>query len=271
MWGSLGSVDEIESALADLDDGAAYWRTVIESVAGAYYRAGRIADLPESLLRLESRLTRHESLVAVYSNLGKYYLWFAGEAEQARDCYERVLELTSEATEKLWATGALYEIQRLQPGQQAPDFSATTVEGQDVRLRDFGGRIVLLNFWAADCGPCRPEMPHLRSIRKEHVDSELALIGISKDSSGERCEQFVEKERLQWPQIWEPFPRLDHRLERVEDYPDQNSIARMYNVWAIPRAFLIGRNGAILKNFLRGDSMVEAVRTAVEGRRDGDG
>jgi peroxiredoxin len=195
--------------------------------------------------------------------LGRYHLWQLGDPERARPHHERILELTTDAVEVLWARGALYEIECLQPGQSAPDVFGTAIDGREVRLSDFRGRVVCLDFWAASCGPCWRVMPHLRAIRKEHADDVLVLIGVSKDSNLEQCTEVIDQEGLNWPHIWEPYPPLQDPLKSVEDCPDEDSIARRYNVWAIPRAYVIGRDGRIVANTLRGADLVEGVRAAV--------
>jgi len=263
MWGALGKVEKLENALPELDSEAGYWSGVIGSLAAAYSNADRLAELPTSLQRLEPRLTRPASRVALYSTLGRFYLWFTGEPVRARACYESVLDLTSDPVQELWARGALYEIDHLQPGHAAPDFSAAGLDGRRIRLRDFRGRVALLAFWSADCGPCWPEMPHLRKVRVEHDDRDLVLIGISKDNDLERCREVVQAEGLHWPQIWEPYPQFDPRSQNADDYA-VGTIARGYNVWAIPRAFLIGRDGRIVSNVVRGEQMIEDVRVALQ-------
>ena len=67
----------------------------------------------------------------------------------------------------------------------APDFELKTVDGRAVKLSDFRGRAVVLNFWATYCGPCRVEMPWLIDLYRQHQSQGLEIIGVSMDDSGE--------------------------------------------------------------------------------------
>lgn len=71
-------------------------------------------------------------------------------------------------------------------GDKAPEFSIRTENGKTVTARDFGGKLLLLNFWATWCGPCRQEMPRLDAFYRSHHDQGVELIGVSADRSGDR-------------------------------------------------------------------------------------
>lgn len=165
----------------------------------------------------------------------------------------RVMELQPDPFAVMEAAGALYEIDALQPGQDAPDFSAVTIDGETIRLTGFRGRIVLLDFWATDCGPCWPEFPHLRTLHTSLPESDFSLIGVSQDHDEELLREVLEQENLLWPRIREPTQWRD----RV---PIFGAVSKLYNVWGIPRTVLIDREGIILAKDLRGDVLVNAVR-----------
>ena len=69
-------------------------------------------------------------------------------------------------------------------GRPAPDFSLATLEGQQVKLSDYRGKAVLLNFWATWCGPCKVEMPWFVDLQKQYGSQGLQIIGVAMDDSG---------------------------------------------------------------------------------------
>ncbi len=114
--------------------------------------------------------------------------------------------------------------------QQAPDIALPTVEGDTFRLSDQRGRVVVLNFWATWCPPCREEIPLFVELQRELGDDGLQFVGVSLDQEG------VDAVR--------PFAR-----EMNVNYPivvDDGSVAPRYGgIRALPTTFLIGPDGAI--------------------------
>src|SRR5215470_7403225 len=81
----------------------------------------------------------------------------------------------------LGAASALAAATPLTPTTPAPDFTLRTLEGQNLRLGEQRGRVVLVNFWATWCGPCRQEMPHLNKLYEKYKSSGFVLLGVNVD------------------------------------------------------------------------------------------
>ena len=114
-------------------------------------------------------------------------------------------------------------------GKTAPDFELETLEGKNVKLSDYRGKKVILNFWASWCPPCREEMPEFQRIYTENSDS-LVVIGVNLQESKENAESFVKKLGLTFPILLDPNAQ-------VKD---------MYNVFTQPVTYFIDANGKIV-------------------------
>lgn len=113
----------------------------------------------------------------------------------------------------------------LEDGAPAPAFEASTVDGRSVDLADYRGDIVLLNFWAQWCGPCRKEAPRLADIHQRWGERGLALVGITNDPES-AIEEFTAEFDHSFPQVAETFEGPIHRAYRVAAYPTKYLVDR---------------------------------------------
>jgi cytochrome c biogenesis protein CcmG/thiol:disulfide interchange protein DsbE len=116
------------------------------------------------------------------------------------------------------------------PRKVAPNFALKDSDGRTVQLADYRGKVVLLNFWATWCGPCKIEIPWFTEFERRHKDRGFAVVGISMDEEG-------------WDAV-RPFVseyRINYRVLMGND-----AVARLYDgVSALPTTFLIDREGKI--------------------------
>lgn len=109
----------------------------------------------------------------------------------------------------------------------APDFTLKSRDGKNVRLSELRGQVVMINFWASWCGPCRQEMPHLEAIHNEYVDYGFTLLGINVDEKQELAEKLLAQIPVSFPILFDP----------------SSSVSKQYNVDAMPTTILIDRDG----------------------------
>ena len=113
----------------------------------------------------------------------------------------------------------------------APDFTLLSLEGRPVRLREFRGKLVLVNFWATWCAPCLHEMPSMEQLYQTFKQTEFVLLAVSMDHQGEGVARpFVDKLKLTFPVL------LDSTLE----------VSRQYSVRGLPTTYLIDPEGLLI-------------------------
>jgi peroxiredoxin/outer membrane lipoprotein-sorting protein len=128
----------------------------------------------------------------------------------------------------------------------APDFELKTLEGEKVKLSDFRGKPVLLNFWATWCGPCRREMPGLVKLYQENRGKGLVVLGLNDEDRG-TARKFCEANNVQ-------FATLDDSALKAH---------RLYRVRSIPSIFLIDKDGKVVK-FFSGAQDYSKLQTALK-------
>jgi len=129
-------------------------------------------------------------------------------------------------------------------GQPAIEFAQNDPDGKPINLSDFRGKVVLVDFWAAWCGPCRAENPNVVEAYKKFKSKGFTVLGVSLDKDKAKWLEAIEKDGLTWPQVSDL------------KYWD-NAVAKMYGVRAIPANVLVGKDGKILAKNLRGDKLHE--------------
>ncbi len=129
-------------------------------------------------------------------------------------------------------------------GAQAPEFAQNDTEGKPVKLTDFRGKYVLIDFWASWCGPCRAENPHVVKAYEKYKSKNFEILGVSLDEPTGRAAwlKAIEDDKLTWTQVsdlkfWD------------------NEAAKLYGVRGIPQNFLLDPKGKIIARNLRGDAL----------------
>jgi thiol-disulfide isomerase/thioredoxin len=126
--------------------------------------------------------------------------------------------------------------------RMAPAFAVTTLDGQHISMDDLQGKVVLLDFWATWCGPCREALPHLRDVAKKFQGQPLVVLSVSLDSDEEKWKKFVAENGMSWAQY--------------RDGGFTSPISKLFGVTAIPHTFTIDAEGVLQDEHI-GDASIE--------------
>ena len=154
--------------------------------------------------------------------------------------FERVFGLFDEAVRNSEMLTEIREEletrQRLSPGRMAPVFSLAQRDGQVLSLADLRGKVVLVDFWASWCGPCRELFPWLKEFYEKYHDKGVEILGVSVDKDVKAWEKALDAEKLPWLHV------------RDEKLPGgKHTASDLYDVTGIPHLVLIDREGKIVK------------------------
>jgi len=111
----------------------------------------------------------------------------------------------------------------------APDFELSDRNGQPVRLSELRGKVVLINFWATWCGPCRKEMPLLEAIHRRYEKLGLTLLGVNVEEDLSDAEEFLRQTPVSFPILTDP----------------ENRVSRLFDVAAMPSTVIVDRAGRL--------------------------
>ena len=151
--------------------------------------------------------------------------------EEAKARFEQFVKMRPEADPDRQRALRYISQPELARARMAPPFVVTTLDGQRVSLDNLKGKVVLLDFWATWCGPCREALPHMQKIAKNFQGQPLVVLSISLDDDEQKWKDFIEKNGMSW---------LHYR-----DGGFEGPISRMFAVDAIPHTFTIDADGVL--------------------------
>jgi len=114
-------------------------------------------------------------------------------------------------------------------GAPAPQFTLTTRAGRDVSLTQYRGQVVMINFWASWCGPCRQEMPLLESIYKKYNKLGFTLLGVNVEPDSKAADDWLKATPVTFPIL----------------YDKESKVSKLYDVAGMPSTVIIDRSGKL--------------------------
>lgn len=110
---------------------------------------------------------------------------------------------------------------------KAQDFTLPSRAGENVRLQELAGQVVLVNFWASWCGPCRAELPKLEELHQKYKDMGVTILGINIDENLELSQRLLKDVEVNFPVL----------------YDFENKVSKPYDISAMPSTFVIDKSG----------------------------
>lgn len=153
---------------------------------------------------------------------------------------------------KLAIIGLLF-LTSLLRAQKAPDFEAKDINGSDIKLADYAGKTVLIDFWASWCVPCRKEMPFLIELYNELKERNFVILAVNVDDDMQKVDKFFKEIKMTpaFPVIFDP----------------ESKLPAIYELEKFPTSFLVDKNGNIVETFAGfTDEHKNKIRSAVEAK-----
>ena len=222
-------------------------------------------DYADELAQFDALLSEHkdektEDVARILFDKGILYLKVFHDTAKATEILNRVQTefpqtgIASKATDIL-ALCARHETAKkiqdtLTPGTKFPDFEVTSLDGKPLSIKNYAGKIVLVDFWASWAPACKRHMPILKKVYEKYHDKGFEVIGISLDNYRDTLDEYLTSQKIPWPQYF-------------DGNGWKNELALQYGVYSIPSTFLVDRSGNLIKKNIRSNVLDTEISKAL--------
>ncbi len=134
----------------------------------------------------------------------------------------------------VWVVSGTLQPRVVKAGDRAPDFKITTDDGRTVTRANFGGKVLVLNFWASWCAPCVSEAPSLEAFERQMGPQGVVVLGVSIDTNEKRYRQFLERFHITFPTARDP----------------EANLSASYGTFLIPETYVIDSTGQVREKII---------------------
>jgi thiol-disulfide isomerase/thioredoxin len=250
-WEAAGEIGDFKAARTEAELMLAQVTSPVDKATAQYllgrtYLAEGIHDKHDGPIVL-AETAFNEALQLRPGNANYIYsdgvaLAYLKRDDAARSRFQEFLKVASRDDIDYARAQRFVDRPELARAKMAPNFRLTTLDGRTLTLESLSGKVVLIDFWATWCGPCREALPHIRQIAKKFDGQPLAVLSISLDSDEGKWKDFVGKNGMTWMQY--------------RDGGFEGRISKLFEVTAIPATFTIDADG-VLEDQHVGDADIE--------------
>ncbi|HEX8984208.1 MAG TPA: TlpA disulfide reductase family protein [Bryobacteraceae bacterium] len=162
---------------------------------------------------------------------------------------ERVLQVAIAIALGLlaWFTAGMFRERVVVAGDRAPNFEVRTQDGRTLTRANFGGKLLVLHFWATWCPPCVEEMPSLSAFQKQFAGQGVVVLGVSVDQNARAYENFLRKMNISFPTARDPEARISSK----------------YGTFQFPETYIINQDGTVVEKLISNADWMDPERVNV--------
>jgi thiol-disulfide isomerase/thioredoxin len=226
---TVKTVDEMKTSEKQADKSNAQTITFLSGWMSATGDSTAQAGMADQLIKLDEASPKDASLTSLSYSL-------AHEIKDKTTSDKLIAAATSMQTPMAKALLAQAEgAKKLASLEGKPlAVAGKTPEGKDFTTADWKGKVVLVDFWATWCGPCKAELPRVKKMYSDYHDKGLEILSVSNDYNGKTLTDFTAKNGMPWPELYDDAAGSDHQW---------NPITLGYGINGIPTMFLIDKKG----------------------------
>ena len=220
--------------------------------AKGYYE---LVELNEQLNKLAPSLENEvkvAQLELIRNNIDKYFilevfpfLERVGTGEQIKEIYALLPESSKQHASVVNMMKDVKIKESIQPGEIAPDFTLKTPEGKDLSLFSLRGQLVLVDFWASWCKPCRASFPHMKELYKKYHSKGFEILGVTSDTNHKAWKKTIKDDGIPWLNVADVFPIKNKQARVIKEY----------GMDYLPSTVLIDKNGVIIAKLLHKEDL----------------
>ena len=147
----------------------------------------------------------------------------------------------------VWVIAGTYRVRDVAAGDSAPSFTVTTEDGRTVSPANFGGKLLVVHFWATWCPPCVTEMPSLNEFQKQYAKDGVVVLGISVDQNAKAYRDFLQRMKVSFATARDPEAR----------------IASDYGTFQYPETYIVNRDGKVVEKIISNTDWMDPERQSL--------
>jgi thiol-disulfide isomerase/thioredoxin len=212
----------------------------ILSVEDQSQAAAALAKAEKAARDMQTDFPKRDEVFELFNMIAQGHL-DAGDLVKSRSLYEEIAKKASEDNKE----SAQAQLRKLDRVGKPLDLSFSDVNGKPVSIKDYAGKVVLVDFWATWCGPCRAALPEVKEVYAKYRAKGFEIVAISFDKEKGDLTKFIAEEKMTWPQYFDGLGW-------------ENKLGAKFEISSIPTVWLVDKKG-VLRELNAGVGLVAKV------------